>query len=50
MREKISVDCGVSQKEAEKLVLEQEKVKNILGDRRIKKIIFVPDRLINIVI
>ncbi|MBI5079516.1 leucine--tRNA ligase [Candidatus Wolfebacteria bacterium] len=50
MRDKVLVSQNISQEEAEKLILQQEKVKNIIVGQRIKKIIFVPDRLINIVI
>jgi len=52
-RDKIFVNKGVSQKEAEKVVLSSEKIKKFIslsGSPKIKKIIFVPDRLINIVI
>ena len=36
--------------EAEKLVLERNKIKEQLGKKKPKKIIFVPGRLLNIVI
>jgi leucyl-tRNA synthetase len=50
VRDKIAVETPLSQKEAERLALEREKVKKWLGDKKIKKIIFVPGKLINIVI
>jgi leucyl-tRNA synthetase len=50
MRDKIEVPAGLSQPEAERLTLEQKKVKNITLGKEIKKIIFVPGKLINIVI
>ncbi len=50
VRDKISVSKGISQKEAEETVLSSEKIKQFIGSSEIKKIIFVPDRLINIVI
>ncbi len=50
IRDKISVETGISQKEAEKLALSQEKIKIWLKDKKVKKIIFVPNRLINFVL
>ena len=50
VRDKIETDAGISQNQAEKLVQSSEKIKNIIGENQIKKIIFVPDKLINIVI
>jgi len=50
LRHKISAKRGFSQKEAEKLVLAEERVKKLIGNQKIKKIIFVKDRLINIVV
>ena len=37
-------------KEAEELTLSREKVKTILGDKSPRKMIFIPRRLINIVV
>ena len=50
MRDKILMSKGISQKEAEKTILSREKIKNLVVDKKIKKVIFVPDRLINIVL
>ena len=50
LRDKISVESGISQKEAENIALNQEKIKNFIGGKTVKKIIFVPEKLINIVI
>jgi len=50
VRDKISADAGLSQKDAEKLVLKSEKIKALIGENEIKKIIFIPNKLINIVI
>jgi leucyl-tRNA synthetase len=49
VRDKIIAPMNISQKEAEKLALSQEKIKIWLKDKKVKKIIFVPNRLINIV-
>ncbi|MDD5144520.1 MAG: leucine--tRNA ligase [Candidatus Pacebacteria bacterium] len=50
MRDKIIVPFGISEDEAKKLAISSEKVKNWLEDKEIKKVIFVPDKLINIVV
>ena len=50
VRDKISIRKGISQKEAQAAVLNLEKIKQIIGSAKIKKIIFVPDRLMNIVL
>ncbi|MEK7657958.1 MAG: leucine--tRNA ligase [Patescibacteria group bacterium] len=50
MRDKITVSSGISQKETEELVKGREKIKNYLVGKKIVKIIFVQDKLINIVV
>ena len=50
VRDKIEVDFDSTQKEIEKLVSKSEKIKALLGDTPTKKIVFVPNKLINIVI
>ena len=50
VRDKVEVSAEISQKEAEKIVLEREKIKNILNNSKPKVIIFVKGKLINIVI
>jgi leucyl-tRNA synthetase len=50
VRDKIEAKSGISQKEAEKLILKSEKIQALIGKSEIKKIIFVPNKLINIVI
>ena len=50
VRDKISAEIGISQKEAENFALNQEKIKNAVAGVKIRKIIFVPNKLINIVI
>ena len=50
VRDKISAAINISQKEAEALALSQEKIKTWLKDKGVKKIIFVANRLINIVV
>jgi leucyl-tRNA synthetase len=50
VRDRIPAPVGVSQKEAESMALSSEKIKKLIAGSKIKKIIFVPKRLINIVI
>jgi len=50
VRDKVEAPINVSQKEAEKVALEREKIKKWVGDRKPKVVIFVKGRLINIVI
>ncbi|MDI6821083.1 MAG: leucine--tRNA ligase [Patescibacteria group bacterium] len=44
------VSVGIKEQEAQKLALADEKVKSFINNQKIKKVIFVPDRLINFVV
>jgi leucyl-tRNA synthetase len=50
VRDKIETKSGITQKEAEKLVLKSEKIQASIGKSEVKKIIFVPNKLINFVV
>jgi len=50
VRDKIEVKIGLSEEKARELAISREKVKNWVGDKKVKKVIFVPGKLINIVI
>ena len=50
MRDKFEVNKNISQKEAETLIFSREKVKTALLGKTPRKIIFVPKRLINLVV
>lgn len=50
LRDRIKVPFDISEDEAKKTATKSEKVKNFIGDKEIKKIIFVKGKLINIVI
>jgi leucyl-tRNA synthetase len=50
VKDRLRVKTGISQKEAENLVFMSDKIKNALAGRKIRKIIFVPNRLINMVV
>ena len=50
VRDSINVPADIDRKEAEKLALNREKIKNIVESADVKKVIYVPGRLVNIVI
>ena len=50
VRDKIETKVDISQKEAEALALNCKKVQNWIGDKKVKKVIFVAGKLINFVI
>jgi len=50
VRDKITVTRGIGREEAQKLALASEKVTKYLQKGKPKKVIFVPDRLINFVV
>jgi leucyl-tRNA synthetase len=50
VRDKIQAKPGLTQKEAERIVLKSEKIKTLIGQSEVKKIVFVPNKLINIVV
>ncbi|MDO8486685.1 MAG: leucine--tRNA ligase [Candidatus Curtissbacteria bacterium] len=50
VRDRLLVEAGTDQKTAEKLALESAKVTKFLGNAKPQRIIFVPDRLVNLVI
>ncbi len=50
IRGKIEVEAGISEKKAKKVALLQEGIKKWIAGKKIKKIVFVPDKLINFVV
>ena len=48
--DKIEIKAGISEEEAKRLTLGREKVKRYILDKEIKKVVFVPGKLINIVV
>ena len=50
VRDKIEVEVDISEEKAKELVISQKKVKNWIEGKEIKKVIFVPGKLINVVI
>jgi leucyl-tRNA synthetase len=50
VRDKIELETDISKEEAKTLALSREKVQKRIRENKIKKVIFVPDKLINIVV
>lgn len=50
VRDKMEVSADISEKEAKELTLNRERVKKWILDKEIKKVIFIKDKLINIVV
>ncbi len=50
VRDKIPVPAGISRKEAENIAFASEKVKMWLKEGKVEKVIFVPNKLINVVV
>jgi leucyl-tRNA synthetase len=50
LRDKIEVESDISEDKAKELAISSKKIKNWVEGKEIKKVIFVPGKLINIVI
>ncbi|HSX19067.1 MAG TPA: class I tRNA ligase family protein, partial [Candidatus Saccharimonadales bacterium] len=50
VREKLLVEAGIAQKDAEKFAVASQKVQVFLGKKAPQKVIFIPDRLLNLVV
>ena len=50
VRKKIEINTGSSQEEVEKIIFSLEDVKKYTDDKNIKKIIYIQDKLVNIVV
>jgi leucyl-tRNA synthetase len=50
VRDKIEVEANISEEKAKELAISREKIKKWLKDKKIKKVVFIPGKLINIVI
>ena len=50
IRDRIEVEAGISEEDAKKNALASEKVKKWIGSKKIKKVIFIKDKIINFVI
>ncbi|MBU1289806.1 class I tRNA ligase family protein, partial [Patescibacteria group bacterium] len=49
MRDIIEVEAGISEKEIEKLALSREKIQKWTDGEKPKKVIYIPERLVNLV-
>jgi leucyl-tRNA synthetase len=50
LRDKVAVPAGITEPEARELVLNRERVKAYLKDKEVRRLVYVPGRLINIVV
>ena len=50
MRDRIEANSDISEEEAKKLALKSIKIRKYTDNRKIKKVVFVPEKLINIVV
>jgi len=50
IRGRVNVSVDITEERAKEIALKQENIKRYLKGKEIKKIIFIPQRLINIVI
>jgi len=50
VRDRIKVKMDIAEDEAKKIAMQSQKIKNFISGKKIKKVIFVKNRLINIVI
>ena len=50
VRERLTVACDMAQDEIKKLALDSKKVQKYIGDKKLRKIIVIPNKLVNIVI
>jgi leucyl-tRNA synthetase len=50
VRDKIEIDVDASENEIKELALNQDKIKNWIKDGKVKKVIFIPNQVINFVI
>ncbi len=50
LRDSMEVPASIGREEAEKLALNREKIKNMIESNGVKKVIYVPGRLVNIVV
>jgi leucyl-tRNA synthetase len=50
LRDKVQIQAGTEKEEIEKIALQRERIKKYTSGKGIKKIIYVPDKLVNIVV
>lgn len=50
MRDSVEALCSITDKEARNLALQREKIKNIVGGKEVKRVIYIPQKLVNLVV
>jgi leucyl-tRNA synthetase len=50
VRDKVEVEADISEEKAKELAISREKIQKWIKDKKIKKVVFVPGKLINIVV
>jgi leucyl-tRNA synthetase len=50
LRDKVTVPVSITESEAKELALSRERIKVYIKDNKVAKIIYVPQRLVNIVV
>ncbi|MFQ5560189.1 MAG: class I tRNA ligase family protein [Nitrospinota bacterium] len=50
LRQRITVDAGTTENEVKKRVFEDSKMQEVLDGKSVRKFIYIPDRLVNIVV
>ena len=50
IRNRLNIPAGSSQKQAEDIAFKGEKIKEWLKDKKIKKVVYVPDKILNLVV
>lgn len=50
VRDRVKVNADISEEEAKKMATESEKIRNIIGNKEIKKVLYIKGRLVSIVI
>ena len=49
-KEVIQLNIGSNKEYVQKIALAEPKIKKIIGDKKINKIIFVPEKILNVVL
>jgi leucyl-tRNA synthetase len=49
IRDKFMISAGLSKEETEKVAFERERIADLTKDKTIKKVIVVPNKIVNIV-
>ena len=50
IRARMELPADLAKEELEKLVLDQERIKKLIGSKKVAKVVVVPNKLVNIVV